>query len=134
MSQAIGGVPFERFVDSPTPKRFRELQQAIIAGPDYDPMSDDLRRLSHHFHSKRFESVLIAAEMLYPQWQLSPMFHYLVGNAALEVGETSQAEAEKHASRICLEQLFDSGDGSANSPFRITYLSDEQDISARLGL
>jgi hypothetical protein len=134
MRQAIKVGRFEQFVRVPTLDRFQKLQQALFACDDYHPWSHDLRNLEQLLVQREFVSVMQCADEQLRLWQLSPRFHFVVGQAAVELGDPGRVEWEKRASRACLRQLLATGDGTSDSPYQITYPSDEYDILAALGV
>ena len=133
MSQTTKDVRFDQLLARPTSKQFRQIQNQVLADRDYDPWSSDLRELDNQFQAGEYEQILHLAPELFPIWQLSPNFHFLVGNAALELGESEIVIREKLASRVCLQQLLDSGEGTATNPYCITYIRDEIDIAMAQG-
>jgi hypothetical protein len=132
MRQAIKVARFEQFVLRPRLERFRMLQQAILACDNYDPWSTELHEMEAMFEHREYEAVLQFADDHARIWQLSPRFHFISGRTALELSDLKRADWEKRASRACLRQLLATGDGSRDTPFRITYISDENDILAAL--
>lgn len=119
---------FAAFVEEPSSERFLFVREQIIGDPLYDPYSDALRRLELFHEDGDFDVVVEEAAALEPLWRLSPRLHYLVGTAALEMGELAKAEVRRHYSRACLDALLELGDGTPEAPFLVTYLSDEYDL------
>ena len=119
---------FVAFVDEPSSERFLFVREQVIGDPLYDPYSDDLRRLELFHEVGEFDVVLEEAAALEPIWRLSPRLHYLVGTAAMELGDIASAELRKHYSRACMNALIETGDGTPDAPFLVTYLSDEYDL------
>lgn len=125
---------FQRFIEEPTRHSYLRVREKLMEQPQFDPYSDDLRFLELHFKNGEFEHVLREAAPLRSIWRLSPRFHYFLGISALETGNLELAEDEKTLSRACLYGLTDTGEGTAEEPFLVTYLSDEYDVIQCLGV
>ncbi len=68
-----------------------------------------------------------------PTWLLSPCFHFWSARLSEMVGDVDGAELEHFEFQACLTGLMATGDGGHDSPFRVTYTSDVQDILISLG-
>lgn len=119
---------FLSFVEEPTLDNYLSVREPIVDHARYDPYSDELRQLEREFQAGDFSRVFENAPLLLPIWHLSPRFHYLFGVSSLEIGDLDTAEREKQFSRQCLNGLTETGDGSGERPFLVTYLSDEYDL------
>lgn len=119
---------FLSFVEEPALDTYLFVRERIVAHTRYDPYSDELRQLELDFHAGEYSRVYKNAPRLLPIWNLSPRFHYLFGVSALETGDLATAEREKRLSRTCLFGLTETGDGTEERPFLVTYLSDEYDL------
>ena len=117
---------------TPTLSFFRDQQRQILTNAKYDPTADDLRYLDGLLRREAFDMVLEVASELYDIWHLSPKYHYLVGNAAHACGDDELKLRSQRLFQTCLEMLLETGDGSAQDPYDVTYFSDEHDILAIL--
>ena len=117
---------------SPSIQQYQSIRQFILSQDDYDPATDELRFLDRQFRDRQFSSVIEISESLRSIWQLSPKFHYLTGSAAIECGRLELAKRSQYLFQVCLDFLLQTGDGSMQKPYEITYFSDIQDILAIL--
>jgi len=132
MNQALKTTRIDQFLGQPNAKTFAELQHFLYASESDvasgDPSGQELRQLTMSLDKGDFSGVLATCDERFDRWCLSPRFHYLRGQAALQVGDQQLADESKSLSQECLYWLCESGDGTFESPYRITYQTDEVDI------
>jgi hypothetical protein len=119
---------FARFLNRPAQDRWLAVREQLVAHPDFDPYSPLWRLVEDEFAAGAYAQVLQLAEGLGPLGCLSPRFHYWLGVSALETGDFPRAAAERESSRVCLEALLDSGQGTAAAPYLSTYPWDSYDV------
>ena len=124
----------DQFLDQPNAKTFAQLQHSLRDDASYDSPIEILGRLSRLLDAGEFDVVLSLSNEQFDRWCLSPRFHYLRGKAALQLGDEQTAAEAKSLSQECLYWLCESGDGTFESPYRITYCTDEADILMAFGL
>jgi hypothetical protein len=119
---------FNRFVTEPTCERYFGVRELILSATDYDPYSARLDEIATRFEAGEFSAVLSACDALGSSWCLSPRVHFFAGVSALEKGENTRSQREKRCAHACLSGLMSTGEGTAEHPFRVTYISDEYDL------
>ncbi len=119
---------FSRFVAKPTFQRYCEVRQLVLSAPDYDPYFSVLESIEVAFEAEDFSAVLAACDACGPSCCLSPRIHVLTGISAEETGDSARARQERRQAQACLRALRDGGDGTAEDPFLVTFLSDEYDL------
>lgn len=122
------------FLEAPTAGNYRVVRELLLDEWSEHCSSTALLELAELAAAGQFAAVLEQVETLQPHWALSPRVHFLAAVAAEELEDPELAELEKFVFQACLEGILATGDGSADSPYLITYLSDEYDVLAALGL
>ncbi|MCA9216615.1 MAG: hypothetical protein KDB27_26275 [Planctomycetales bacterium] len=87
-----------------------------------------LNTLHRMMDAGAYEEVLAECDSLFADFCLSPRFHFLRGQAAIQTGNAQLADEARALSQECLYWLCELGDGTFESPYQITYLSDISDI------
>lgn len=129
----------QTFLEAPTARTYRRVREALLeqlASCDTTPSLSPrcLTELTELAVAEQFTTLLDVADSLQPAWALSPRIHYLAAIAAEECGDEEVAELERFTFQSCLEGILATGDGTAEAPYLITYLSDEYDVLSALGL
>lgn len=128
----------QAFLEAPSARTYRCVREALldeVASASSDALSlTALVELTELAAAGEFAAVLARAEELSLAWALSPRVHYLAAVAAEELGDAETAELERFTFQACLEGILATGHGTAESPYLITYVSDEYDVAVALGL
>jgi hypothetical protein len=124
----------ERFIGRPTGRNYLRVRDCILGDTGRHPDPEDLAELEVHWVEGRYQALCERMEDLLPEWGLSPRFYWLGAVAARELGELEAAETDRFLYQTCLRGLLDTGDGSLESPFLLTYASDEEELLHRLQL
>ena len=122
------------FLETPTAGNYRVIRELLLDEWSEPCSTVALVELAELASTGQFEALLEQTEALQPAWALSPRVHYFAAVAAEELGDRELAELEKFTLQACLEGILATGDGSERAPYLITYLSDEHDVLAALGL
>ena len=125
---------YAAFIDCPALDRWRGVRERLVSRSDFDPYSPDWRQLEADFQAGAYEDVLHAGERLARLGCLSPRFHFLLGVAMLETGDSFRAAHERRCTQICLEAILQTGDGTSEAPYLSTYCWDAYDVLRALGL
>jgi hypothetical protein len=128
----------QAFLEAPSARTYRCVREALLdevasASPEALSLTV-LVELTELAAAGDFQTLLERTEELAPVWALSPRLHYLAALAAEELGDAETAALERFTFQACLEGILSTGDGSPESPYLITYVSDEYDVAAALGL
>ncbi len=119
---------FSRLLAEPTADHYLAVRSHVLQQPDHDPGDGRIHELAQQFRNGDFAALIAHAPQLLPTWVLSPRWHYFLGCSLLETGRETDAQRERERSRACLFGLMETGDGSWERPFVITYLSDAYDL------
>ena len=128
MNQVLITTRIDQFLGQPTAKTFAQLQRNLHASRSENTSAEELGELNRMLGLGDYSGVLSKSDELFDRWCLSPRFHYLRGQAALQLGDEQAAAEARALSQECLYWLCESGDGTFESPYRVTYRSDETDI------
>lgn len=123
----------ESFLESPTARNYRRVREAL-ADEATESAADDLNHLAAALAAGDPAAALAAFDRMQPAWSLSPRAHFYAALAAEKLYDEETAELERFVFQACLEGILATGDGTAESPYLITYLSDEYDVLTALGL
>jgi len=124
----------QAFYERPSRERYLAARKRVIERADFDPADDRLRRLQLAMQHGDFHRAVSLTDRMMPTWALSPQVHALAAIAELECGEMDDAELSRFMHHACLEGLLATGDGTPQSPYVVTYASDEQELLQLLGL
>ncbi|EAQ78284.1 hypothetical protein [Blastopirellula marina] len=121
---------YRNYLESPTSQGFAQLQVEVAAEPDFDPQGSFVFELEAACERGDFrETYWRTCEMPFA-WVASPAAHFFAGIAAHEMGCYGEADLERFLFQTMLEGLLATGDGTAEAPYEITHVSDENDILA----
>jgi hypothetical protein len=127
----------QSFLESPTARHYRRLRAALLEERDEQPQSafdDRLQTLTDLFLTGDHAAVLDLSQDMQPAWSMSPRVHFLAAQAAERLDDQPLAELERFCFQACLEGILATGDGTAEAPYCVTYLSDQYDVLSALGL
>ena len=127
------------FLEAPSAHTYRRVRESLLEEVSTLDLPGilspgSLVELVELASAGKFSTLLARVDDLQPAWALSPRVHFLAAIAAEETGATEIAELERFTFQACLEGILATGDGTAEAPYLITYLSDEYDVLAALGL
>lgn len=121
------------FLDHPEAKTYLALRTALMGSPDYDAMSAVLTDFAILVEAGDHGAVKAAIPLLMPNYLLSPSAHFLIAASAKNAGDTDTEEQEKTMAQACLHGISDTGDGTADAPYRCVHVSDEYDLANARG-
>ncbi len=124
---------FDQFVAEPTPERWLELRERVLASDEFDPYGSAWRRVDALIASDRFAEARDLACSLEPWACLSPRWHFWMGVTAWELGDPLVAAQHREWLQVCLQALLDSGAGRPDAPYLVLYTSDAYDVLQALG-
>ncbi len=124
----------QSFLEAPTAGNYRRVREVLHDELSSSPAAAELAEIAAHSNAGDHASVLERMDDLMPAWSLSPRLHFYAALAAERLGDVETAELERFVFQACLEGMLATGEGTAESPYSITYLSDEYDLLTALGL
>ncbi|WP_426480761.1 DUF4919 domain-containing protein [Chryseobacterium sp. R2ACT005] len=113
------------FLTDPTKETFLKCRELVINDPEYDPYSEDIENIQNLLNEGKFEEVIpyVNVNIL-----LSPRAHIYKCFAYKELGDEKGKNIEMTIAQIIFECLEKTGDGTKDSPYIITRISDERDL------
>lgn len=125
---------FIDFVDQPTKKSFELLRRELLAQPGYDPYDTTLSEFQRLCEAGQCEEARAIISSLQPGCVLSPRARRLSAWLSEMAGEHRLAERKRQLTKLVVQFLLDSGDGSLEHPYQIIHPEDEYDILQERGL
>ena len=132
MSQATIEQVVHAFFRSPTVDRYLTARFAIIETEAYEPGAREVVDL---------ESLLASGQPLSPAdvervddaFQLCPRFHYVTARIAERLRQKDAVRIAVQRMQLCLRAISETGDGTVESPFLVTFRTDSDDIVRAFG-
>jgi hypothetical protein len=122
------------FLDTPNADTYLALRAALIHSPDYDAASGALTDFTELVKAGDHEAVRAAIPSLMAQFLVSPQAHMLLATSAKNAGDSAMQKREEVMAMACLHGIADTGDGSAEAPYRCVHVSDQYDLANAKGL
>lgn len=113
------------FLTDPTKETFLKCRELVINDPEYDPYSEDIENIQDLLNEGKFEEVV---QYVNVNILLSPRAHIYKYFAYKELGDEKGRNIEMTIAQIIFECLEKTGDGTKDSPYIITRISDERDL------
>jgi len=113
------------FLTDPTKETFLKCRELVINDPEYDPYSEDIENMQDLLNEGKFEEVIryVNVNIL-----LSPRAHIYKYFAYKELGDEKGRSIEMTITQLIFECLEKTGNGTKDSPYIITRISDERDL------
>lgn len=124
---------FLQFLQDPTQERYLALREQVVAAETYRPYTEGLLTLAKLHEEERHEELLQAAEVVVPNFLLTPSLHYYLGRAHAALGNGDAENLERHIFAACRDALLATGDGTPTKPYLVTQLDDEREIMGFIG-
>lgn len=116
------------YIEDPTAARLAALREEILASRSYTPTPRfplEARRLA--VEGRHWEVINLVGEWM-PGAFLSPSAHTLLADALDAVGDHEEAGRERFLTRLAVQTILRSGDGSSGHPFVVLRVDDEYDL------
>lgn len=113
------------FLTDPTRDTFLKCREIVINNPEYDPYSDDTGNMQDLLNGGKFEEVVKYVNI---NILLSPSAHIYKYFAYKELGNEKARNIEMMIVQTLFECLEKTGDGTKDSPYIVTRISDERDL------
>lgn len=120
---------FFQFIQEPSKEAFLKSRAYVINHADYDPYSDDLDTMEGLLDTGKFEE---AAEYRNINVLLYPKAHLYKSYALKKLNREDDAKSESVFAFIIMDCMELTGDGSKESPYIVTRISDERDFLMHL--
>ena len=124
---------YEQFLAEPTAYRYRRVRRLLMqcCWPVDARSLQEANQLIERAELDEAERLL---EMHLPAWLLSPRCHFLAEKIAVGRHDSESEHADRFQMHACLKGILRTGDGSASSPFLVTYPTDAMDVTWALHL
>ncbi|SIR06031.1 DUF4919 domain-containing protein [Chryseobacterium sp. RU33C] len=113
------------FLTDPTKETFLKCRERVINDPEYDPYSEDIENIQDLLNKGKFEEVIRYNNV---NILLSPRAHIYKYFAYKELGDEKGRSIEMTIAQLIFECLEKTGNGTEDSPYIITRISDERDL------
>jgi hypothetical protein len=123
----------ERFLEKPTAARYRRVRRAVLQLSESGQRWHELGELAGLCKAGRYRQAARKADSMMPYWALSPRVHFFAAQAAENLKRPEDAELERFLFGTCIDGLLSTGDGTAERPYLVTYVSDESDLLMATG-
>lgn len=116
---------FIDFIQDTNNTTFTAIQQSVVNNEAYDPYSGDLKTLATWLDEESYQAVVEADNV---NLVLSPRVHLYKRYAYEKLGQDKEAYYEWVLAEKIIEGIKATGAGTAESPYRVTRVSDEHDM------
>jgi hypothetical protein len=124
---------FSDFLNDPRAETYLRLRRALMGAPEYDPISSSLTEFAGLVDGGDHDAVRAAIPGLMSNFLLSPSAHFLMAASARDSGDTAGLDRETTMAQACLHAIADTGEGTAQAPYRCVHVSDEYDLAGAMG-
>jgi hypothetical protein len=122
------------FLDTPNADTYLALREVLIHSPDYNSNPGALNDFTELVQAGDHDAVRSAIPGLMSEYIVSPAAHFLIAASAKNAGDSAMQEREEIMAQACLHGIADTGDGSAEAPYRCVHVSDQYDLANARGL
>lgn len=119
---------YEQFLVEPTAHRYKQIRRLLMQSPAWPIELEPLLTAAQLVDQGQLREAELRLEKLLPSWLLSPRWHFLGEKISVARGDADSGHADRFQMHACLKGIMRTGDGSASSPFLITYPTDPSDI------
>ncbi len=119
---------YQAFLEAPSRDGFLKLQEEVQTDADFCPAGSFVDQLADLCQCGCYEQMFEQTELMPFGWIASPSAHLYASIAAQQMGCADDAELERFVTESLLQGLLETGDGSADDPYQVTYLSDRHDL------
>ena len=133
MSHALTEKTSREFLAAPTVSRFKAVQTLVFTSNDYDPSATALRAIEARLPMDSPVELIQELNQLPCSYQICPRFHYVKARTRESLGEVHEMQEAISHLRSCLAAIVATGDGSKQSPFEATFITDEDDVVRSFG-
>lgn len=128
MSNVLSDRLLKSFFCSDHPDILRQIQEQTFASVDFDPQAISLRRLESQLDSARPTDLLADLDALPWFLQICPRRHFVEARIRENLGEIEAMQRCVTHMQHCLRVLMETGDGTREAPYSVTFLVDQRDI------
>ncbi len=119
---------FLEFLKKPSIEGFQALRQQVAASDRYAPYSNELDMLMAALCAGEPQAAIDLFWRSFPNLLLSPLAHFIMSQAYLDLKKENEAEGEKAIGRVILKSLLATGKGTKKRPYAVMRVEDERDV------
>jgi len=120
---------FYAFIQTPGKELFLQSRAKVVAHPDYNPYSDDIRVIEDLTDEGKFDEAVRHRNI---NTMLSPRANMLHAFAFSQLGLENEENAMAVVGGQILENILLTGNGSLQEPYMVTRVEDERDVLTSL--
>ena len=132
MSNASVDQAIHDFFRSPSVDYYLTAQLAILESDSYDPAARRVISLESRI-SSGYHAVAAELEHYGAEYQICPRWHYLGARIHERNRNRPGVRTSVQRMQLCLRAISETGDGTKDAPYRITFLTDTDDIVRAFG-
>jgi len=133
MSHALNTKASNAFFQRPSVAKFNAIQQLVFASSDYDPAAESVTEIEQQLRHANPGRLLRRLEQLSCEFDICPRMHYVEARLRESLGEVDLMQQSIKRLQICLEMIAETGEGSRDSPFVVTFVTDMDDTVRSFG-
>ena len=123
---------FLAFLNKPSVDGFVILRQQVAASERYAPYSNELDMLMAALCAGEPQTAIDLFWRSFPNLLLSPLAHFILSQAYLDLKREDEAEGEKAMGRLILKSILATGKGTKKKPYAVMRVEDERDVMSVL--
>jgi len=123
---------FLEFLKKPSVDGFEILRQQVAASDRYAPYSNEPDMLMAALCAGEPQAAIDLFWRSFPNLLLSPLAHFILSQAYLDLKREDEAEGEKAMGRLILKSILATGKGTKKKPYAVMRVEDEKDVLSAL--
>jgi hypothetical protein len=123
---------FLAFLNKPSVDGFEILRQQVAASDRYAPYSNELDMLMTALCAGEPQAAIDLFWRSFPNLLLSPLAHFILSQAYLDLKREDDAEGEKAMGCLILKSILATGKGTKKKPYAVMRVEDEKDVLSAL--
>jgi hypothetical protein len=117
---------FLAFLNKPSVDGFEILRQQVAASDRYAPYSNEPDMLMAALSAGEPQAAIDLFWQSFPNLLLSPLAHFILSQAYLDLKREDDAEGEKAMGRLIMKSILATGKGTKKKPYAVMRLEDEK--------
>ena len=119
---------FLEYLKKPSVELFLAVRQKVAASDRYAPYSNELDMLMAALCAGEPQAAIALFWRSFPNLLLSPLAHFILSQAYLDLKREGEAEGEKAMGRLILKSILSTGRGTKKKPYAVMRVEDEKDV------
>jgi hypothetical protein len=119
---------FLEFIKESSTEAFQGLRQQLAASDRYAPYSNELNMLIATLCGGEPQAAIDLFWRSFPNLLISPLAHFILSQAYLDLKREDEAEGEKAMGHLILKSILSTGKGTRKKPYAVMRVEDEKDV------